>query len=161
MTKKSEQNGHDQPQILDDLSKVNIRPLSKDEKPNVSATVDGDRVDYHYEVGGGTAVGVGKSHQAHSVLDFSHCTKEEILRLASKPVIIAAQRRWNVMAKDDLKKATAPGTLAYIDVKRDIIDASRQSAPASAKADKIVSKMSQDEKAKLLAKLQAEMEAAE
>jgi len=153
-------NGSNEPRVLEDESKRNIRPLGKDEKPNASMTVQGSgwetaRVEAHFEVGNTAAI--KKPHQAVSILDFSDCSREEILRLASKPVVIALQRRWNVLAGSDLAKATAPGMFAQVNVKRDVVDAARQSAPPSAKADKLVDKMSADEKRALLAKLEAEL----
>lgn len=113
------------------------------------------RVEAHFEVGNTAAI--KKPHQVSSVLDFSECSREEILRLASKPVVIALQRRWNVLAGSDLAKATAPGMFAHVNVKKDVVDAARQSAPPSAKAAKVVEKLTQAEKAELLAKLQAEL----
>lgn len=148
------------PQVLPDVSEQNIRRLGKDEKPLASLTVKGDdwstaRVEANYEVGNTAAI--KKSHQAHSVLDFSGCSMEEILRLASRPVVIGLQRRWNTIAGSDMSKATVPGLFATVDVKRDIVDASRQSAPPAAKASKLVDKLSPQEKAALIEKLQAEL----
>lgn len=164
-TEQPSGNGSDtsKPQVLPDVSNVNIRPLGKDEKPTVKAVVQGEdwktsRVEYHFEVGGTKAI--NKPHQVVSILDFSECSREEILALACKPVVIALQRRWNTLAADDMSKATAPGTFHHVNVKRDIVDSQRQSAPPSAKASKLVDKLSPTEKAELMRKLQEELNAA-
>lgn len=148
--------------VLEDMSKHNIHRLGSNEKPTVKAVVQGTgwgdaRVEYHYEVGGGSIVGPGQSHQAVSILDFSKCSREDILRLACRPVVIALQRQFNVIAKSDLSRAVAPGMFACVDVKNDIVDASRKSAPPMAKASRLASKLSPEAKAILIAQLQDEL----
>lgn len=144
--------------ILEDESKRNIRPLGKDEKP-ISKTVvneDGNTVEAWYSLG--TNKDIGKPHQGYTVFDFSGCSKAELLDLASRSPLIAVQRRWSTIARSSgTETASKPGTFATVDVKKDIVNATRQSAPPMAKADKLINSMSEADKRALMAKLETEL----
>ena len=146
-----------EPQILPDMSKHNIVPLKDGEKAVSRTVVSADnRVDVWYSLG--TNKDINAPHQGYTVFDFSGCSREELLDLACHSPVIGVQRRWATIARSSgIEAATKPGLFSRVDVKRDIIDASRKSAPPTAKVGKLIDKMSEAEKRTTLARLEAEL----
>lgn len=90
-----------------------------------------------------------------STLDFSACSKEEILELAARTVIIDLQRQWRVLANTKGSTATTVNPFAKVNVKTSIVDAGRKSATPVSKAVNALNKLSDAEREAIIRELQA------
>jgi hypothetical protein len=100
----------------------------------------------------------GPRFEINAKLDFTNCSREEIIAMAAKTAIIDLQRQFRVgYAGSKRDEAMNPATWAVVDVKKQIIDTTR--APKSADPVKTVrsalDKMTPEARKALLAELAA------
>lgn len=131
---------------------MSIRKLNKDEKLSNSTSIVNS-----------TATAVFKVRRSESSdeafvltckLDFSTCSQDEILALATRTAIIDIQRQWrvaHVTEKGDPKS----NEFATVNVKSQVVDSQRKTADPLAKAKSLLDKLSPTERAALLASLKA------
>lgn len=127
---------------------MTIRKLSTDEKLSNSTSSNGKTVKAVFGVRASEASQTRFALTCE--LDFSNVSMEELMQLASKSVIIDVQRQWRVAHIDDKQEPTK-NEFAKVDVKKQIIDATRKSADPLAKVKAALGGMSPEAIAALLA----------
>lgn len=92
-------------------------------------------------------------------LDFSAVSAEELMTLAIRPVVIELQRQWRELAATKGSTATTVNPFKTVNVKTAIVDATRKTADPVARAKAAMSKLSDKERAAILAAFQASVQA--
>jgi hypothetical protein len=128
----------------------NIRKLGKEDAASTKLTIAGKKVTATYTCR--KDKDSPDRYAVESTLDFSNCSQDEILEMASRTVVIDLQRQWRTLAKSNLANATKPGTFGTIDVKRDVVEATRKAADPTTKVVSVLDKMSDAEREALLAR---------
>lgn len=122
-----------------------------------TADVDSMTVKTNY----GIMRGSGKSGEVYvvndAVFDFSECTQEDLLLLATARAVIAIQSKLKSTINSNAPDALDRKHYARVNVKKDIVDAERARTAKSAldKATAIIGKLSPQERAALLEQLAA------
>lgn len=127
---------------------MTIRKLSTDEKLSTSTSIKDTTCTATFGVRASEASTTRFALTCK--LDFSGCSREELIALASKSVIIDVQRQWRVAHIDD-KTDPKSNEFATVDVKKSIVDATRKTADPMAKVKSALSGMSPEAVAALLA----------
>ena len=99
-------------------------------------------------------------HAMKCDFDYSTLSQAELVELANRAVVIDLQRQWRVLAATKGSTARTVNPFAKVNVKAAIVDAARKSADPKTKAFNALNKLSDSERAALLAELQAMQKAA-
>ena len=128
----------------------NIRKLGKDEAAPTKLAIEGRKVTAMYTCR--KDKDSADRYAVQSIVDFTNCSQDEIIEMASRTIVIDLQRQWRTLAKSNLANATKPGTFATIDVKRDVLEATRRATDPATKVVSALDKMSDAEREALLAR---------
>lgn len=91
----------------------------------------------------------GKNYKVNWTFDFSGVTDEQMLELASRSAVIAYRKHFRNVPEDRIPEYAE----RTIDVLEDVLTQERRGLSASEKAARLVAKMTDAEKAELLASL--------
>lgn len=91
----------------------------------------------------------GTRYQVVSTVDFTDVTAEEMMALASRTIVIDAQRQFRVLAAENLNEATKPDAWAKISV-REFLDRDRKDVDPKTRALNAMKKLSPEERAAIL-----------
>lgn len=97
------------------------------------------------------------SFEIVATYDFRTASPEEVQRLALRGAIIDVQRNWRDAYKSNAENATNAAQWSRVNVKTDVIDATRAKADPLAKAKNAVNKLTPAQVAELIAAMNANM----